>query len=252
MKNIVFAHSNGFTAKTYTYFLEQLKPHRFTALENIVTVQNWQTWKDFIPKYIQHIEENHTEPVIGIGHSLGAVVTFFAAQQRPDLFSEIILIEPPIFSANRRLLIWFFTKIGIADRFSPAGKAFQRRDNFESRETAYQALRNRGIFKPFDENCFNDYIQHGFRETENGITLNFPKTLEGKIFQNPPFFFKKPKLPMPTHFIYSKHYKTLSQKDIKWWKKSFQYINFHEFDGGHMMPLEKPKIFADFLKSLFP
>jgi pimeloyl-ACP methyl ester carboxylesterase len=250
MENIVFAHSNGLTTKTYTYFLDQLKPYRFTALENIVTVENWQNWKDFIPKYIQHIEENHSEPVVGIGHSLGAVVTFFAAEQRPDLFSKIILIEPPIFSANRRLLIWFFTKIGIADRFSPAGKAFQRRDVFDNREVAYKALRNRGIFKRFEEACFNDYIQYGFRETDNGSTLNYPRALEGKIFQKPPFFFKNPDLPMPTHFIYSKYYQTLSQKDIRWWKKSFKNLNFHEFDGGHMMPLEKPQIFADFLKSL--
>ncbi|MFT5834182.1 MAG: pimeloyl-ACP methyl ester carboxylesterase [Cognaticolwellia sp.] len=250
MKNIVFSHSNGFSLKTYNYFLEQLKPNRITGLDNIVTVENWQTWKDFIPKYIQHIEENYTEPVIGIGHSLGAVVTFFAAEQRPDLFSKIILIEPPIFSANTRRLIWFLTKIGLADKFSPAGKAFQRRDNFESREVAYKALRNRGIFKRFDENCFKDYIQYGFQEIENGITLDYPKALEGKIFQNPPFFFKHPNLAIPTHFIHSKYYKTLSEKDIRWWKKSFQYIHFHEFDGGHMMPLEKPKVFSDFLKSL--
>ncbi len=249
--NIVFAHSNGFTAKTYRYFLEQLAPNKITAFDNIGQQTSWTKWKDFVPQLIQHIEENHDEPVIGLGHSLGAAVIFFAAEMRPDLFSKVILIEPPIFSFRKRLLIWLFTQIGIADKFSPAGRAAKRRDFFESRAAAYQALRNRGIFKRFDENCFQDYIDYGFKTVENGITLNYPKSLEARIFRNPPFFFKNPELEMPVHFIYSKYYKTLDKNDIAWWKKTFPFINFHEFDGGHMFPLEKPKVTAKFLQTIF-
>ncbi len=250
MKKIVFAHSNGFSAKTYQYFLQQLAPYQVTAIDKIGVKEDWRNWNDLIPDFIEHIEEQHTEPIIGIGHSLGAAVLFFTAVQRPDLFSKIILIEPPIFGFQKRFLFWLFTKIGIADKFSPAGKAAQRRDFFENRTAAYQALRNKGIFKHFDENCFGDYIQYGFREVENGITLDYSKALETKVFQSPPFFFKHQQLQMPVHFIHSAHYKTLSVKDIQWWKRTFPTINYHEFDGGHMFPLEKPIVTADFLKSL--
>lgn len=249
--NIVFAHSNGFTAKTYRHFFTQLAPNNITTFDNIGMNQKWKIWKDFTGDLIKHIEANHSEPIIGIGHSLGAAVMFFAAEQRPDLFSKVILIEPPIFNKNRRILIWFFSKLGIADRFSPAGKAAKRRDFFESKEAAYKGLRSKGIFKRFDETCFQDYIDYGFKPVENGITLNYPKALEAEIFRNPPMFFKNPKLSMPVHFIHSKYYKTLSEKDIRWWKKTFGYINFHAFDGGHMFPLEKPEESAAFLKSLF-
>ena len=250
VNNIVFAHSNGFTAKTYRYFLEQLAPNNITTFDNIGMNTEWAKWKDFAPQLIRQIEENHDEPVVGLGHSLGAAVTFFAAEMRPDLFSKVILIEPPIFSFRKRLFIWLFTQIGIADRFSPAGAALRRRDFFENREMAYKGLRHKGIFKRFDENCFQDYIDYGFKATENGVTLNYPKALEAKVFSNPPFFFKNPKLEMPVHFIYSKFYKTLDRKDITWWKKTFSYIKFHEFDGGHMFPLEKPKETAKFLQEL--
>ena len=248
--NIIFAHSNGFTAKTYRYFLEQLEPHKITAFDNIGMGTEWSKWKDFVPQLIHTIESNFDEPVVGLGHSLGAAVTFFAAEQRPDLFSKVIIIEPPIFSFRKRLLIWFFTQIHLADRFSPAGAAMKRRDFFENREAAYKALRQKGIFKRFDENCFQDYIDYGFKETENGITLNYPKALETEIFRNPPFFFENPQLTMPVHFIYSKYYKTLDRKDIAWWKKTFSYINFHECDGGHMLPLEKPHFTAKLLQQL--
>jgi surfactin synthase thioesterase subunit len=56
---------------------------------------------------------------------------------------------------------------------------------------------------------------------------------------------------MPVHFIYSSHFKTLDKNDIAWWKRNFPTINFHEFDGGHMFPMEKPKAAAAFLESLF-
>lgn len=251
VNNIVFSHSNGFTAQTYRHFLAQLQPNNITTFDNIGMNQSWKTWRDFVPALIKHIETNHDKPVIGLGHSLGAAITFFAAEQRPDLFSKVILVEPPIFSWNKRMMIWFFSKIGVADKFSPAGKAANRRDVFENREVAYKALRNRGIFKRFDENCFQDYIDYGFKAAKNGITLNYPKALEAEIFRNPPLFFKNPTLEMPTHFIHSKYYKTLSEKDIHWWKKTFKYINFHEFDGGHMLLLEQPEKSAKFLKSLF-
>ena len=248
--DIVFSHSNGFTAQTYRHFIEQLSPYQVSAFDNI-GMSEWKKWEDFAHQLIQHIEANHDKPVIGLGHSLGAAVTFFAADKRPDLFSKIILIEPPIFSFRKRFLIWLFTQIGIADRFSPAGAAARRRDFFESREVAYKSLRNKGIFKRFDETCFQDYIDYGWKETENGITLSYPKALETQIFRTPPFFFKNPTLAMPVHFIYSKFYKTLDKKDIAWWKKTFTSINYHEFDGGHMFPLEKPEETATFLKALF-
>lgn len=248
--NIIFAHSNGFTSKTYRYFLEQLEPIPITVFDNIGMNTEWSKWKDFVPDLIQTIEANHNEPVVGLGHSLGAAIMFFAAAQRPDLFSKVILIEPPIFSFQKRLLIWLFTKIGVADKFSPAGAAVRRRDVFPNRKAAYDGLRNKGIFKRFDDNCFQDYIDYGFKEVENGVVLNYPKALEAEIFRNPPFFFKNPTLEMPVHFIYSKYYKTLNQKDIAWWKRTFSYINFHEFDGGHMFPLEKPIETSKLLKQL--
>ena len=248
--NIVFSHSNGFTAQTYRYFLEQLSTHNITAFDNIGTGE-WTNWLDFVPQLIQHIEDNHQQPVIGLGHSLGAAITFFAAEKRPDLFSKIIIVEPPIFGIRKRFLFWLFTQIGIADRFSPAGGAARRRDFFESRAAAYDALRHKSLFKYFDENCFQDYIDFGWKEVENGVTLAYPKQLEANLFRKPPFFFKHPKFEMPVHFIYSSHFKTLDKNDIAWWKRNFPTINFHEFDGGHMFPMEKPKAAAAFLESLF-
>lgn len=251
--SIVFAHSNGFSGKTYQYFLEQFEPQNITSVDKFGTgkYQDFTNWEELVPQLIEHIEQHHNQPIIGIGHSLGAAILFFTAQQRPDLFSKILIIEPPIFSFWKRIIYKFFTIIGLADQYSPAGKSAKRRAIFPNRIAAYEALRNKGIFKRFDENCFQDYIKYGFIESGNEVTLDFPKELETKFFQNPPFSISKKRLQMPVHFLYSKYFKTLSENDIRWWKRNFSYFNFHEIDGGHMFPLEKPKETAIYLKSLF-
>ncbi len=255
MKNqsIVFAHSNGLGGKTYKYFLEQFAPIKTTFVDKFGTGEysEIENWENLTVQLIKHIEDNHDKPVIGIGHSLGAAIMFFTAQQRPDLFSKIILMEPPIFSFSKRFIYNLFNKIGIADRFSPAGKALKRRDTFPSKTVAYKELRNKGIFRKFDENCFQDYIEYGFRDAENGVELDYPKALETKMFQNTPIKISKNKFSIPVHFLYSNRFKTLDEKDVKWWKSSFSNFNFHEIDGGHMFPLEKPEAIGIFLRSLF-
>lgn len=252
-QSIVFAHSNGFGGKTYRYFLEQFAPQNLTAVDKFGTgkYSEVEKWENLTSQLIEHIEKNHKEPVIGIGHSLGAAILFFTAQQRPDLFTKVIIIEPPLFSTFKRTVISIFQRIGIADKFGPSGKSIKRTAIFPSRAVAYKALRNKGIFKRFHENCFKDYIEYGFVETTEGAELDFSRELETKFFRNTPFSISKEKLLMPVHFLYSKQYKTLDEKDIKWWKRNFSYFDFHEIDGGHMFPLEKPEATATFLKSLF-
>lgn len=252
-KSIVFAHSNGFGGKTYKYFLEQFAPLNITAVDKFGTGKyaEIKKWEYLTVQLIEHIENHHQQqPVVGIGHSLGAAILFFTAQQRPDLFSKIILIEPPIFSFWKRSIYYLFTKIGIADRFSPASKSAKRRDVFPSKTVAYKELRNKGIFKQFDENCFQDYIEFGFVDTDEGVVLDYPKELETQVFQNTPIFIPKKKFPMPVHFLYSNRFKTLDKKDIKWWKRNFSNFKFHEIDGGHMFPLEKPEATAIYLRDL--
>ena len=34
--------------------------------------------------------------VIGLGHSLGSVLTLMASYRRPELFSQVIMLDPPL------------------------------------------------------------------------------------------------------------------------------------------------------------
>ena len=252
MQTIQFSHSNGFGAKTYTYFLKQLQPYTISCVEqfghgSFPIKENWQEVAD---ELIQHIEQHQTKKVVGVGHSLGAAATLFAANKRPDLFERIILIEPPIFGAKMRWLMWFSRLIGKKEHFMVT-RARKRQRVFKSRAEAYTIFKEKRLFKSFDKNCFQDYIDYGLKDTKDGVELAFSPDVEADVFMTNPTKLGKINLKMPATFIYSEHYKTLQKPDIVWWEKTFRHqMEFIGFDGGHMFPLEKPKETAALIQSI--
>ncbi len=44
-------------------------------------------------------------PVVGIGLSMGGTIVFLAATKRPDLFCDVILLEPVLWGAGRRFVM---------------------------------------------------------------------------------------------------------------------------------------------------
>ena len=98
-------HANGFCAGTYAPFVRYLRKdlhviasdargHGASDLPGIKRLRHWNIFADDLKNLI---EKTMTPPIIGLGHSLGAVTTYIAAATYPRLFSCIILIDPPIF-----------------------------------------------------------------------------------------------------------------------------------------------------------
>lgn len=253
MTKIQFSHANGFGAKTYGYFFEQLAPCTINAVELIGHGKHElkKNWKDLVPELIESIETNFDEPIVGIGHSMGAAITFFAAIQRPDLFKQIIIIEPPVFSFNKRMMIGLMSLTGAHKNIGIAQKAKNRRRYFDSKAAAYDALKDKRLFKSFHPQCFRDYIEHGLKDSsKGGVELTYSADMEFKVFTSTPIFLGNTSLKVPADFIYSNQYKTLDRADIKWWEKTVPQMTFHEFKGGHLFPLEKPYKTAAFIKRL--
>ena len=87
-----------------------------------------------MPEIIDYFEANYTEPVWAIGHSFGAVILAFAAEQRPDLFKGLIMMDPPVLSRKIRCAIAISQFLGISHKIMPlAKKAANRSDHFPSK-----------------------------------------------------------------------------------------------------------------------
>lgn len=253
MRPIHFAHANGFPAPVYRYFFSQLAPYKISYTERFghgdFKVNNH--WSSLVDELIASIEAKHKEPVIGVGHSLGAVLTIFAAEKRPDLFEQIIIMDPPVMGWKYRVALYLSKKTGLIDRILPvAKKAKSRREDFKNRDLLRRVLKGKKLFADFHPECFEDYIQYGFNDTESGVTLAFKKQVEYEVFCNIPDFFNKTSPGVPATYIYAERGEIAETRKIEDIMPLFGNVNFMPFNGGHLFPLEQPHKVANFIKEI--
>lgn len=252
-EKIFFAHANGFPSEVYSHLFKQLKDidveyipmlaHRDHSIKN--------SWKDVVPEIINYFETNYSEPVWAIGHSFGAVSLAFAAEQRPDLFKGLIMMDPPVLSRKIRCVLAITQWLGISHKFMPLAKlAAKRSDQFPSREFIAEKLQKKNLFKNFDTESFNNYIKHGFENTTNGVKLRFKKEIETSIFAHTPPFYKAVKLKIPSYYLFATYGDIADTRNINEIKHLFPNTEFISFEGGHLFPLEQTEICANKLLAI--
>ena len=108
-----------------------MKDHTISAIDNLAEnrVPPAINWHDLTEDVLESVGK-FKEPVIGVGHSLGGMLTLLAAAKKPDIFQTIILLDPPLFSLNKRRLISLLRALHVEDLFGPSGKSKKRRVNF--------------------------------------------------------------------------------------------------------------------------
>ncbi|MEB3753474.1 alpha/beta hydrolase [Acinetobacter sp. MD2(2019)] len=249
---IHFAHANGIPSKVYQHLFDLLAPDYEIIFTPLIGPDRRypidQHWKSLVQQVIDSIvQQSAGRPVIGLGHSLGAVLTYLAAQQRPELFSQIILLDPA-FIMGKVALAFDVAKHfpqHWSDRLSPAGLSKYRRDHWESRQQAAELLRPKALYKNFDAHCFDDFLRYALTDdvVRGGVTLTIPKKDEVEIFRtNPSYWWRvwqaAPKVKAQIlvgreSVFYQQKFTHLVQRHLN--------IPFSVTGGGHMFPLEFPK-----------
>ena len=93
---IHFAHANGIPSPVYTPLLADLqRDHDVVTLPEIGTDPRYPVtnhWPRLVDQLIDSVaSQSGGEPVIGLGHSLGSLLTLMAAYRRPELFRQVIM-----------------------------------------------------------------------------------------------------------------------------------------------------------------
>ncbi|MFC1824368.1 alpha/beta hydrolase, partial [Thermodesulfobacteriota bacterium] len=185
-----FAHANGLPGGTYTKLVSYLQQHySVIAVDKLGHTPEYpvtDNWPALLDELIEHIECRADEPVIGVGHSLGGILTFLAAYHRPELFSQIIILEPALLYGPFALLFFFLKKVRLIDRVYFVTQTQKRRAEWPDRKEAETYLGKRPPFKQFDPECLRDYVKYGTVKNETGVKLSFDVEVETDLFKTTP------------------------------------------------------------------
>ncbi|ATO20819.1 alpha/beta hydrolase [Acinetobacter sp. LoGeW2-3] len=255
-----FTHANGIPSATYRKFLDCFQDE-YTVKSIPLIGMNPQysitkDWRYLVEEVIADIEQQFSgQPVVGLGHSFGGLVTMMVAYKKPTLFSKLIIMDPPFVIGKNSAIFEVIKKLNLksVDRYTPAGVTLKRKDHWPSHENAVATLRNNRLFQSFDEQCFQDYIDSGIVEDveRGGVTLRIPKLVEAEIFRTvPAWWWRTPRKapPVPIHLITAEQSQFYKQGLPQGLKKIYQ-IDYSVLEGGHMFPLEQPEKVAEFVKA---
>lgn len=261
MKPVIhFAHANGVPSKVYQKLFDQLKDEYDVIFVPVIGTDKrypiTHGWTHLVDQIIDSIvRQAKGRKVIGLGHSLGSVLTLMAAYRRPELFSQLIMLDPPLIIGKASLVFHLAKKFKpkLVDKITPAGLSVRRRDHWESREQAAELLGSRGFYQYFDPDCFKAYIDHALTNDpqRGGVTLTIPKDDEVAMFRTTPsmWWLPMPKPKVPVHLVVGSDSVFLKEKFPQVAKKKLG-IPFSVIKGGHMFPLEYPFETVEKIKQL--
>ncbi|MEM9821677.1 MAG: alpha/beta hydrolase [Bacteroidota bacterium] len=255
-----FAHANGFPPMVYRQFIQAL-----LGQHSVLAVKHrplWpgqhhsqlRDWSQIADDLIRFLDQQGLKNTIGMGHSLGGTASIIAAIKRPDLFRQLVLIDPVVFPApflllNKLLPIAWRKKI-----VPPAKIALRRKDQWESKEAVYKSWRKKRVFSRLSDQVLADLVEYAIvpDSTKNGVTLAYTKHWEAQVYITAPYLFHQiKKLKIPMIVVRGQHTDVIFEKLWANWKVAQAHNHFIDFqDAGHLVPLEHPKTLAEALLPL--
>lgn len=243
----VFLHANGFVPRVYAPFLQSLK--RDLSIEALATrgqlgfpvPRSNFGWEDIGEDVGRWLRETKHEPVIGIGHSMGATSLIYAAARFPSAFRGLVLIEP---ASQPALMVALIRRLpfSILKKFHPVRGAIQKRDRWDSKEDFLNSCKRSGLYERFDATSMQAITENLVVSCENGLRLVYPKEWEAFNFArvcDPIPTLHKLKLPIlgiraaDSFFMNDTMWRRFSSAPSMVWQT--QLAQF-----GHLLPLEGP------------
>lgn len=243
-----FAHANGYPPGCFRRFLAPLaETYHVVAVEHRPLwsddePQRLHTWHTIAADLIDFFEQEGLRDVVGVGHSLGAVVTMIAAVERPALFSKLVLIEPIFLPPD---VLQALTADPEAMASYPLVKTTRnRRNRWPDRQTAFEHFRAKSVFSHCADDVLWDVVKHALIEMKDGrVGLRYRREWEARIYSHPPLnvWHLIPLVDHPTLGIRGAESDALWQPAWEQWQALQPEATFVELEeAGHLAPLEQP------------
>ncbi len=257
-----FLHANGYPPECYQPLFEHLQKQyhvfgmKLRPLWDDAKMDDLQDWHPLSEDLLRFLADREPGPVIGVGHSIGGIVTLRAALRDPKKFRALILLDPVLFVPSF-LVLWNFVRgIGLGDKLHPLiSIARKRRREFDDRETVFRGYRNRSIFKNVNDENLWAYIE-GITKPKSGggFELVYTPEWEAHIYLSGLRDFDLwrglPNLEVPTLFIRGAETDTFLEKAAKLVKRRNPKIQIKTIQNAtHILPLEHPQEVAEIINN---
>ena len=256
-----FLHANGYPPECYQSLLELLQNEyhvygmRLRPLWKDSKPEEINNWHVFSDDLLRFLSDYKTDPVIGVGHSIGATVTLRAALRAPSKFRALVLIEPVLFPMGRMIFWNFIRAIGLGNRLHPKiPGALKRRRFFEDLDLVYSGYRNRKVFRYMSDEHLRTYLEGITRKTEDGYELVFSPEWEARIYytglRDFDIWRDLPKLEVPTLVLRGAETDTFWEQSANLIKRKHPKARIETLEKStHLLPLEHPKEVFDIMQS---
>ncbi|MCE9646455.1 MAG: alpha/beta hydrolase [Chloroflexi bacterium] len=249
-----FLHANGYPPDCYKPFFTLLKDryHLFgmtlRPLWPDSKISDIRDWHQFSDDLLRFLSDRQTGPVIGVGHSIGGIVTLRAALRDPDKFRALILLDPVLFVPSF-LVMWNIVRaLGLGNKFHPkiAG-ALRRRRTFDDLEMVFRGYRSREVFKYMSDESLRSYIDGITRlEPDGSYRLVYSPEWESHVYltglRDLDLWNGLSKLQVPTLIIRGAETDTFLEKAARLVRKRNPMIRIETLERStHILPLERPQ-----------
>lgn len=251
-----FYGGNGFALGTYHPLLNALSEKL-----NITALTMRGEWYDKPSKnkltreedadvLIEFLQKTQDKPIVGIGHSQGATATTIAAAKRPELFSQLFLLEPVTFTKQQTKLYNFAPRL-VKMTQEPFKSTQAKQADWQSVDEYYQFLRNHRAYKRISDEHLLTYAKNSLEQAKNGeLTLRFSPQQELANYFGTPFIMDALETvirdgKLPVNLIIGKPSMFISEQVRQTWatfvpSEQITVLN----DYGHLLPLEAPELCA--------
>lgn len=249
-----FLHANGYPPECYSPLFELLKKQyhlfgmKLRPLWDDARMEDLQDWHPLSEDLLRFLSDHKIDPVIGVGHSIGGIVTLRAAMRDPKKFRTIILLDPVLFVPSF-LALWNFVRaMGLGHKLHPKiGGALKRRRTFDDLDMVFRGYRARDVFKYMNDECLKAYIAGIIKPNSNGAyELAYTPKWESHIYltglRDFDLWNGLANLQVPTLIIRGAETDTFLEKAERLVKKKNPKIQVVTMQNAtHLLPLEHPQ-----------
>lgn len=250
-----FYGGNSFTVGTYTPLLNELATE--FDISSLALRGYWHdkpqsrrlTREQDADMLIEFLEKTQDKPVVGIGHSQGATATAMAAAKRPELFSQLYLIEPVTFTKKQATLYNLLPRQYLLSR-EPFKSTLTKQSTWPTVHDYYENLRAQRAYKRISDAHLQVFAAQSLSKNPDGsYTLLFaPEQELANYFGAPHIDAALKKLSCPYTLITGKPTLFISNKVRQHWQKFVPDSSIISLlDYGHLLPMEAPELCAQII-----